>query len=184
MSFLLTYVDISPSTWSGRYDEAKYQPFDKWISSDAQSLFYVFNNIPSPSPNVDAVSTSRDRTLMRELLDHRSSVAGLRANLYPYQRRSAALMLQRENEVRLHLDPRLERRSAPDGSEYYYDARTFSMFRQPRLYDSCKGGILTETMGLGKTIICIALILATKSHLPKTPAQYEKVTTRPLCQPS
>lgn len=34
-------------------------------------------------------------------------------------------------------------------------------------------------MGLGKTLMCIALILSTVSHLPKVPAQYDIIRTRP-----
>ncbi|KAH0395110.1 hypothetical protein KCU89_g10669, partial [Aureobasidium melanogenum] len=103
---------------------------------------------------------------------------GLKTKLYPYQRNSAAQMLQRECEDRLELDPRLEKRTALDGTTFYYEPWDVSLFRSPRFYESCKGGILAETMGLGKTLICITLILATRGYLPRTPAQYDRVTVR------
>ncbi|KAI5195031.1 hypothetical protein E4T39_08394 [Aureobasidium subglaciale] len=104
---------------------------------------------------------------------------GLKTALYPYQRRSAGQMLQRECEERLELDPRLEERTALDGTTYYYAPWEISFLRGPRYYESCKGGILAETMGLGKTVICITLILTTRGYLPRTPAQYDRVTVRP-----
>ncbi|KEQ97793.1 hypothetical protein AUEXF2481DRAFT_37342 [Aureobasidium subglaciale EXF-2481] len=88
-------------------------------------------------------------------------------------------MFQRECEERLELDPRLEERTALDGTTYYYAPWEVSFLRGPRYYESCKGGILAETMGLGKTVICITLILTTRGYLPCTPAQYDRVTVRP-----
>ncbi|KAK5175075.1 uncharacterized protein LTR77_000212 [Saxophila tyrrhenica] len=167
---LVAEIDVSPETWKGRYDPAKARRFDTWASSDEGSLFWMFNQVPSPSPLEDTVTDKYAQLAMKRLLSSR--VYGLTTQLYAYQRRSAALMLQRESVSGLELDPRLELRKAPDGSEYYYGARELDFRRQPRFYESCQGGILAETMGLGKTVICLSLILATKDHPPKVPAQY------------
>lgn len=40
-------------------------------------------------------------------------------------------------------------------------------------------GILAETMGCGKTLICLAVILATRGHFPKIPTRYQQ-TTNPV----
>lgn len=40
-------------------------------------------------------------------------------------------------------------------------------------------GILAETMGYGKTLICLAVILATKGHFPRIPSEYI-ADTRPV----
>lgn len=37
-------------------------------------------------------------------------------------------------------------------------------------------GILAETMGCGKTLICLALILATRGHFPQIPLGYQEMT--------
>lgn len=81
-------------------------------------------------------------------------------------------MLRREAKPELQLDPRLEKRTAPTGEVYYYNARDRLFLRHPRQYDSVQGGILAETMGLGKTVICLALVLATKGHTARIPCQY------------
>ena len=89
-------------------------------------------------------------------------------------------MLQRESiSSSLALDPRLERRTAPDGSTFYYGPRDLLFLRHPRYYEPCRGGILAETMGLGKTVIMLSLILATKSHVPKVPTAYSFPPKRP-----
>jgi hypothetical protein len=48
---------------------------------------------------------------------------------------------------------------------WYIDPVYGSVLRERRSYDGITGGILAEEMGLGKTVICLALILATR-HLP------------------
>lgn len=172
-------LDTSPETWNGRYSHATRKRFDLWAARDEGSLYYMFNKIPSPAPSTLSVKSHFHRQTLEKLLDEQSEIPGLKARLYNYQRRSAGLMFQRESESRLELDPRLEHRIAPDGSEYYYGPRDTIFTRHRRLYESCKGGILAETMGLGKTVICVALMLSTKGHLPRIPAQYDTVQTRP-----
>ena len=82
-------------------------------------------------------------------------------------------MLRREAAPSSHIDPRLEQRTAPDGSSFWFEPRSLEFFHEPRYYQSSKSGILAETMGLGKTIICLAVILATKGHSPEAPIQYD-----------
>ncbi|GAB7352869.1 hypothetical protein MBLNU459_g3468t4 [Dothideomycetes sp. NU459] len=176
---LIRELDTSPETWTGQYSLATHAPFDMWAATDEGSLYYMFNKIPSPAPSTASVRSHFHRQALETLLDPRTKLPGLKACLYPYQRRAAGLMLQRESESRLELDPRLEHRVAPDGSEYYYGPRDTLFTRNRRLFESCKGGILAESMGLGKTVICVALMLSTRGHLPRIPAQYDTVLTRP-----
>jgi SNF2 family DNA or RNA helicase len=175
---LITEVDVSRDTWQGSYAPEHAVKFDKWATTDEGSLFWMFNKLPSPSPSVDKVKEKYAREALEDLLDPVSLIPGLKTQLYPYQRRSAGLMLQRESISTLELDPRLERRVTPDGSTFYYSARDLIFLRHPRYYEACKGGVLAETMGLGKTLICLALILATKDHNPKIPPPYDMPPTR------
>jgi hypothetical protein len=180
---LLHEIDVSPSTWDGDPMEGEISRFDPWASAEPVSLYYLFNKLPSPAPNPAQVKNRYARTAMHDLLnsatvsewndDGEQALTGLKTRLYPYQARSASLMLQREASPQLSLDPRLEVRTSPDGRTFFFGARDGSFLQEPRYYETNRGGILAETMGLGKTIICLALILATKSHLPQIPAAYQ-----------
>ncbi|KAK3713696.1 hypothetical protein LTR37_008390 [Vermiconidia calcicola] len=169
---LVGELDVSTDAWNGSYTPHKAKKFDMWATKEEGSLFWMFNRIPSPTPSVGLVKEKYAREALEDILDPASLIPGLKTQLYPYQRRSAGLMIQREAIASLELDPRLEHRIAPDGSDYYYNARDLTFLRHPRYYEASRGGVLAETMGLGKTLICLATILATKDHLPKIPAPY------------
>lgn len=168
---VLRTLDYSKGAWDGR------PPADRLESpalhestqdgSDEQaSLLQLFNRIPSPLPNPDLVFDEYSKDAMCDLLESR--IPGLSTELYPYQRRSAALMLQKEVQPGTVLDPRLLHVQDQKGSGWYIDPVTATVLLEPRLYDGISGGILAEEMGAGKTIICLALILATK-NLPTSP---------------
>lgn len=179
---LLFQIDTSPSAWAGDRREADVRHFDPWATAENASLYYLFNKLPSPAPDPAAIKCRYTRKAVRELLASavfpldeecgEQPIAGLRTILYPYQARSASLMLQREAAPQLQLDPRLEFRTSPNGKKFYFGARDCSALLEPRYYESNRGGILAETMGLGKTLISLAVILATKGHYPQIPAAY------------
>ncbi|ORY57522.1 P-loop containing nucleoside triphosphate hydrolase protein [Pseudomassariella vexata] len=175
LGLLLTQLDFSPSAWGGSSNSPIWShplPIGDdgtQIEEDEDncSLLERFNNVPSPNPRLDAVSRD-DATLMQAVLD--SQIPGLQTTLYPYQRRSAALMLQRELQPGRIIDPRLRAALDQRKEQWFFDTITGTVFRTPRYYDGARGGILAEEMGTGKTIICLALILATK-FWPTTPPE-------------
>ncbi|KAL7773702.1 hypothetical protein CFE70_003669 [Pyrenophora teres f. teres 0-1] len=180
---LLQDIDISPEVWHGDYREGDVSRFDPWAEPELSSLYYLFNTLPSPAPDPGSIKNRYTRAAVHDLLksatvseweEHgEQALAGLKTRLYAYQARSASLILQREAAPQLQLDPRLETRTSPTGQTFYFGARDGSFLQEPRYYETNRGGILAETMGLGKTIICLAVILATKHHLPKIPAAYQ-----------
>lgn len=172
LGLVLESIDVSPRTWDGESSEKSGMSFDPWAAGEDSSLFYLFNTLPSPAPSLNTISDHFAQVAMHEVLDSDGKLRGLTTPLYPYQRRSTAMMLQREVSPQMELDPRLEPRVGPDGNQIYYGARDRLFFRNPRFYDSVRGGILAESMGLGKTLMCIALVLATKGHWPKVPLKY------------
>lgn len=176
---VLEVIDVAPQLWEGFTITANVA-YDRGMTSEDSSLFYIFNTLPSPSPDPHAPRERYSKIAMEELLESTLPVRGLSATLYPYQRRSAAAMLQKETAPRLELDPRLEVRVAANGQEFFYGARDLTFLKEPRMYDTVQGGILAETMGLGKTLMSIALILATKDHWPKAPSIYSgnRIPTR------
>jgi SNF2 family DNA or RNA helicase len=186
---LFEKVDISSEAWHGDYSEAAIRHFDPWASVENRSLFYLFNKLPSPAPTPEMIKNRFSRRAVEGLLsppasvspDEELAIEALKSKLYPYQARSASLMIQREAAPQLQLDPRLEVRQSPNGESFFYSARDGSFLQEPRYYETNRGGILAETMGLGKTIICLSVILSTRGHLPQIPAAYmppPKIRTR------
>lgn len=174
---ILDTLDPSPSVWAGNTDAHAPTLFDKWATAEGDSLFYMFNTLPSPQPDPSLIRDAYARSSALRLCRQSTPLRGLHTQLYPYQRRTAAMMLEREVQPKAQLDPRIEIRHGPNGSAYYYGPRDKIFLKEPRHYDGLAGGILAETMGLGKTLICIALVLSTQGHMPRVPPQYERLKT-------
>ncbi|PNY25671.1 DNA repair protein rad8 [Tolypocladium capitatum] len=173
---VLRALDFSKDAWHGKSlpSSAGYatpSTLGQSDTGDDVSLLQVFNRIPSPTPDPSLVGESHFRDAMYDLFD--SDVSGLTTELYPYQRRSAALMLQKESAPGQVLDPRLVSVEDHAGSSWYLDPVAGTVLAEPRYYDGISGGILAEEMGAGKTIICLALILATKDFPTKPPELYQ-----------
>ncbi|KND89544.1 DNA repair protein rad8 [Tolypocladium ophioglossoides CBS 100239] len=173
---VLRELDYSKDAWLGQSlpFSAGYTALSTLSQNDTgddESLLQVFNRIPSPNPDPNLVNESHFQDAMYELFD--GSVSGLTTKLYPYQRRSAALMLQKESAPGRVLDPRLVSVQDHAGSLWYLDPVAGTVLAEPRYYDGISGGILAEEMGAGKTIICLALILATKDFPTKVPELYQ-----------
>jgi hypothetical protein len=181
---LLQRIDISPRVWNGESGLGEILHFDPWADAEPSSLYYMFNKLPSPTLDSAKIRCRYTRAAVQDVLESAAvsewsehgeqALPGLKTRLYAYQTRSASLMLQREASPQLQLDPRLEIRTAPNGKKFYFGARDGSFLQEPRYYETNRGGILAETMGLGKTVICLAVILASKNHLPKAPAAYRR----------
>ncbi|KAL8911002.1 MAG: hypothetical protein Q9172_007752 [Xanthocarpia lactea] len=172
----MRYIDGSREAWDGAKASICSRPrnHSSTVGSrtpNCDSLFYIFNTLPSPAPSSN-VSCPFSSHAIDSLLNSTAKMPGLRTGLYAYQRRSAAVMIRREAEPNHALDPRLEQIDCPTGRKLFYDYTTGLLFRHPRHYDEARGGILAETMGLGKTLICLAAILATKGHWPQIPPEY------------
>ncbi|CAM1506807.1 Fc.00g064480.m01.CDS01 [Cosmosporella sp. VM-42] len=171
---LIHSLDYSKEAWNGNHGASRlsspplFPGADTIVDQQDVSLLWLFNNIPSPRPNPESVLEPHSRDVMNDLLN--SNVPGLLTELYPYQRRSAALMLQKEVQPGRILDPRFVHVMDQEGEGWYLDPVTGLLLREPRYYDGISGGILAEEMGSGKTIICLSLILATK-NLPTSPPE-------------
>jgi hypothetical protein len=179
---VLRCLDYSPCAWkavtvphqTGRpiLEDPNSAENDKDIS-----LLQLFNTIPSPCPDLNSVIEPYTQDAMYNLME--SKVPGLKTELHHYQRRSAALMLQKEAQPGQILDPRLLHLKDTRGSPWYMDPVTGTVLLGPRYYDAVSGGILAEEMGSGKTVICLALMLATM-HLPTNPPDFWKAGEPPV----
>ncbi len=185
---LLAQLDYSETTWQGTASGTPSSgpaafptpgvpdnppaPYD-------ESLLQMFNSIPSPRPTPESIEDFDARDAANKLLD--SDILGLTTTLYPYQRRSAALMLQREFQKKQIVDPRVVKVVDQLGTTWYYDSVSGRCLREPSHYDAPCGGILAEEMGAGKTLICLALILATRHIPPTSPEEFR--TNEPVVRP-
>lgn len=185
---LLAQLDYSETTWQGTASVTPSSSLAAFPTPKAaetpsgredESLLQMFNSIPSPRPTPESIEYFDARDAANKLLD--SDILGLTTTLYPYQRRSAALMLQREFQKKQIVDPRVVKVVDQLGTTWYYDSVSGRCLREPSHYDAPCGGILAEEMGAGKTLICLALILATR-HIPPT-APEEFRTNEPVVRP-
>ncbi|KAL0938802.1 snf2 family helicase [Colletotrichum truncatum] len=173
---LLNLLDCSPETWKGRINSVPISITNHSVKGvdagdEALSLLQMFNSMPSPDPNPNAIVNQADQEAAYAILA--SELPGLKTTLYDYQRRSAALMIERESEPGRFLDPRLLKGIDQNGVEFYFDTSSGVLLKEPRYYDGVKGGILAEQMGAGKTLICLSVILATRHSATQTPDIYQ-----------
>lgn len=167
LALLLRRLDYSSEAWAGATFHARAtqptldDPKDAPATTES-NLLAMFNSVPSPDPQLAAITDPNAHFIMGHIMD--SDLQGLKTTLYPYQRRSTALMLQRELVPGRFVDPRLRCYRDQNGHVYYYDSVTGLVFKEPRYYDGTRGGILAEEMGTGKTLICLALVLSTRGE--------------------
>jgi hypothetical protein len=152
---VMMHIDLSPELWKGDWkdhgDEAILRP--SYVSGTSlsgedveQSLFYIFNTLPSPNPQPSEVRDIYSNAAMEAILA--SDIPGLKSELYQYQRRSAAMMVQREALSISTPDPRLVE-TKTQHFKYYYDPVRAFVFCKPQMFEQARGGICAETMGLG-----------------------------------
>ena len=151
LSKLLDELVIDTACWNGSFDPKSHAKFDLYSTASSDSLFYLFNTLPSPSPDLDNIKDNDSNIAVRDVLSL-EGLQGLKPSLYPYQRRTVASMIEKEAATKLHLDPRLEKKFGPTGVSFYYDPREFAILKHPRYFEDTHGGILAETMGLGQSI--------------------------------
>ena len=175
---LVNELDISLPAWEGFNELDRSIKHYSFESSNNDSLFYLFNTLPSPASVPSRVSCPISNKAIQSVFDS-IKLPGLQTRLYPYQKRTVATMIKREGDPSRALDPRLALLQGPTGQAFYYDKETGVLLRDGREYDEARGGILGESMGLGKTLICLAAIVATKGHWPEIPPQFS-VTSDPV----
>jgi hypothetical protein len=136
---VMSKVDPSSEAWEAQRDAIITGEMSN--GEDDESLWYIFNTLHDPNPQTDLVKDAPSRKAMSYLLsDEDFSEYGLKTPLYPYQRRSAAMMIQREVQPARMLDPRLQACSSPTGPEYYYDKEDAWITLQKDMYDEAIGG--------------------------------------------
>ena len=142
---LIKGLDITFESWEGskRLDGAS-KHYDVETKED-ESLFYLFNTLPSPSPSHTPVTCPVSRDAIQSVLSS-VQVPGLITQLYQYQKRTVADMIQREVKPKRALDPRFQALKGPTGCTFFYDNVTGVLLRDGNEYEEVRGGILGESM--------------------------------------
>ncbi|KAM9940520.1 hypothetical protein OXX80_000032 [Metschnikowia pulcherrima] len=109
--------------------------------------------------------------LIQQLLSKKDGVLpGVTSALYPFQLRSVCKMYERDSSSAKVCVPHFVHFTSPVDSCYYYNTLDHGFYTNPEIYSAPKGGILAENMGLGKTLICLALICMTKHEVSAIPS--------------
>lgn len=152
---MLPQLDLASDTWESKWSpDIPIQNIHTSLKSeegDEISLFNLFNTLPSPTPDPSIIEDLGIKAAMENLLS--GEIKGVTTTMMAYQRRSAAMMLQRESQPAEILDPRLRPLSDRAGGAWYCDPVTGNCLRNPRMYETAKGGICAETMGYGMHVL-------------------------------
>lgn len=139
LKLVISMIDNSPEAWNGLIDaHAGLITNPQPDSEEEESLYYIFNTLKEPTLDLDRLTDLHSRNAMEALLG--DSVRGLKTQLHPFQRESAVVMVQREAEPALALDPRFQPWRGPTGVEFYYNKESGSILRDKILYPEACGG--------------------------------------------
>jgi SNF2 family DNA or RNA helicase len=169
---LMLTVDKTSEAWLGKTCQKHGYPTYTPEISNEDSLFYVFNTLKSPQPDLRSIDDEYAAESVNDILVDSLRQQGLKTDMYPYQRRSAATMISRETTPGASIDPRLESLESPNGETFYFDRYAGHVLNDKVTFADVRGGILAETMGYGKTLISLAVILATKNTMPVVPPEH------------
>ncbi|KAJ7073880.1 hypothetical protein C8F01DRAFT_4069 [Mycena amicta] len=170
---LLPKLSRSVASWDGQViPEAP-------PSTAGTTLSGLYEDLPSPSGHITAVATPITRRLLTS--DDELGNFGLRSTLHRYQRRSVAAMVQKEMDLRVEPDPLFLAIKGMNGQEFYFQPGTMEVLMERPMVEPCRGGILCEELGTGKTVMCLSLILATMNQI--SAPEPSILDTRPILTP-
>ncbi|KAG6906520.1 hypothetical protein DXG01_013485 [Tephrocybe rancida] len=146
---------------------------------DRRSLAEIYGNLKSPSPTV----TVGWENITGRLLNFSDNLSGLgmRSSLYKYQRRSVAAMIQQELDPSDVSDPLFISLRSMENESFYLQPGTMEVLRERPTTAASQSGILCEELGTGKTVMILALVLATLNQL-STP-EPSIIDERPVMTP-
>ncbi|KAI0256567.1 P-loop containing nucleoside triphosphate hydrolase protein [Lactifluus subvellereus] len=152
--------DLEPSSSSPRY------LFNS--DTDNRTLAEIYSDLPSPVLNLNPQqpeSSSLHDMISSIMLGQ--PISGLRSRLYPYQRESVSAMLLREMSESDVPDPLYIPVIGLNKTVFYLQPATMEILRECPMVAAHHGGVLCEELGTGKTIMVLALVLATIDQLSK-----------------
>ena len=142
---LISELDISFESWDGVNDIEGEKRHYGAETKDGDSLFYLFNTLPSPTSSSLPIRCPVSNEAIQSVINA-THLPGLCTPLYPYQKRTVAKMIRREVQPEHALDPRFQQLKGPTGQTFFYDQITSILLRDGRTYEEARGGILGESM--------------------------------------
>lgn len=135
-----------------------------WDSGERKTLRDLYLSLPAP----DAACFTEIRTKSLAKVSSELKVGNghkdLQTKLFPYQRSTVQCLLLKEQQPTLIPDP-----SYFNLGSYWICLENWSWHKDADYWTNCRGGVLCEDMGTGKTCMCIALICATKNWYAPLP---------------
>ncbi|KAL5529532.1 hypothetical protein ACEPAG_5517 [Sanghuangporus baumii] len=136
--------------------------------------------LPRPYSNESFLPADKDRRSLSQIFndlttthngDGLPEIAHLRTSLYEYQNETVTAMLAMEKANRITADPLYIPITGMTDRQFYFQPTTMELLVQrPQSYQA-RGGLLCEELGTGKTVMTLALILATLDDLPDPPEE-------------
>ncbi|KAJ6501926.1 P-loop containing nucleoside triphosphate hydrolase protein [Mycena sanguinolenta] len=164
---ILPKISRDPECWAGYNvpDTPLNLPVRSFFSTvkTGTTLSGVYEDLPSPDGLVTAASTP----ITKRLLDFSDSLdnLGIRTKLYHYQRRTVAAMIQKEMDLNDDPDPLFLPVTGMNNKQFFFQPGTMEVLSECPLVAPCRGGILCEELGTGKTLMILALVLSTRRQL-------------------
>jgi hypothetical protein len=183
---LLSSLSRSLSCWNGIADN---EATNNWLLSDVstqycdisyltviiqdtRSLAEIFSSLDPPNPNPELVKAVERSEIL------------LNSTLYSFQRTTIAKMIEKEGSKGPHIDQSFIPIQAVDPLSthpifWVQPSTMYALLEPPRYISPAGGGILAEEMGAGKTLIILALVVATKAQtaLPSQDANSSTIFT-------
>ncbi|KAF8205525.1 P-loop containing nucleoside triphosphate hydrolase protein [Mycena galopus ATCC 62051] len=152
---LLPKISRDPECWAGRSLRDTIP-----LVVPSTTLSGLYEDLPSPH---GAASTP----VAKRLLDFSDELGNLdlRSTLYRYQRRSIAAMIQKEMDLTDDPDPLFLPVAGMNNKPFFLQPGTMEVLLERPLVAPCRGGILCEELGTGKTVMILGLILSTIHQL-------------------
>lgn len=153
------------------------QVLDKHINRFIESKPFTFQSSMDEEQSLESRLTDLYNSISftidsrSEFLANSQDIPGVKSELYNYQKESVAKMLTNETYSYLKLMPYLIKKQK-DSRTFYFNSLNMTFNLNPEYYTTPPGGILAENMGLGKTLICLALVCLTKHECSETPERF------------
>ncbi|KAJ6501924.1 P-loop containing nucleoside triphosphate hydrolase protein [Mycena sanguinolenta] len=154
---ILPKISRDPECWAG------YNVPDTPLIVPGTTLSGIYEDLPSPDGLVTAASTPTTRRLLNfsDTLDN----FGIKTKPYRYQRRTVAAMIQKEMDLKDDPDPLFLPVTGMNNKQFFFQPGTMEVLSERPLVAPCRGGILCEELGTGKTLMILTLIVSTRRQL-------------------